>query len=732
MAQTKDELILELILKDEMSAQAKVARDAVTAMTDAEKKAIVTEHEHAEALKSVSDAAEKGGTAQLGMRDSINSIKGSWTEFSSALGIAEQMFGKVQQALKMTVGETITYAAQVRELSRTIGASAEESSVLIQAADDVGISVGTIQTAMESAIRKGVRPTIEGLAELAAEYNAIEDPIAKTEFLMKNFGRAGADLAPLMKLGAAGLREAGQAARDSGLIMTEEGVKSAREYEIAMDNLGDAAKGVQYEIGTALIPILVSAANAANLLATQDQQLGNVLNAHTAEIIKAADGYSEYVKEMQRTADATGMSIDAEGNLVQVYGEGDVATQRLIQSNFILTESQYKLKQATLEGTSATDESVRALGRVVRADDEAIISKAKYAGILASVTDKAIAYTDAEQKIADKEKELAGVNVQLQTAWGDNVKKLEEQKVALESTITTMQKASEIERAKEIFAAFGKALADGKINEEQYTAATTELNQWTNLYSDSALRAAQQQEILVNMIQQGKVPLDEQIAALSGARESFDGFIFKQTEAGASAQQTAADMREAALATKDFATANAQVSAAAVPIEAGDRTERMITQLNNAKKAAADFGDQAETVKAPLVAMSDNALVAAGSLSEVKRVISEVGAVSADNTGLVLNLSGALEKIPRNIPITISITTVGGVPELPQPGANYAYGPAGGASTQAMMQPFMFEPGSIVIYGAAGQSPVEIAQAVSVQIAARARAMNLARVAAVR
>jgi antitoxin component HigA of HigAB toxin-antitoxin module len=85
-------------------------------------------------------------------------------------------------------------------LGRTIGATPEEASKLIQAADDVQISYETLTTALEAAIRKGVEPTIEGLGGLADQYNAIQDPIERTKFLMDNFGRSGADLAPLMEL----------------------------------------------------------------------------------------------------------------------------------------------------------------------------------------------------------------------------------------------------------------------------------------------------------------------------------------------------------------------------------------------------------------------------------------------------------------------------------------------------------------------------------------------------
>jgi hypothetical protein len=234
-------------------------------------------------LGGVQGATQKAAQSNAG-------FKGTWTELSSAIGVAKQAYQAVDQVMQATVGETVAYAAQIRELSRTIGATAEQSSILIQAADDVGISAGTIQTAMEAAIRKGVRPTIEGMAELSEKYNSIQDPIEKTEFLMKNFGRAGSDLAPLMKLGADGIRDAGQAARDAGLVMSEEGVAAARAYEIAMDDLGDAVKGAQYRIGSGLIPVLLEFNDAA----MAPRKASDAWRAHTEEVRRASDGYEDY------------------------------------------------------------------------------------------------------------------------------------------------------------------------------------------------------------------------------------------------------------------------------------------------------------------------------------------------------------------------------------------------------------------------------------------------------
>jgi len=132
-------------------------------------------------------------------------------------------------------------------------------SKLIEAADDVGVSFGSLQTAMNVAIRKGIKPSIEGMGELADKYLAIQDPIDRTKFLMDNFGRSGAQLAPLMEKGSAGIKAMGEEAMRTGKIMSTQAVKDARDYEIAMDSLGDSVDGVKMQIGKGLLPVVTKA-----------------------------------------------------------------------------------------------------------------------------------------------------------------------------------------------------------------------------------------------------------------------------------------------------------------------------------------------------------------------------------------------------------------------------------------------------------------------------------------
>lgn len=185
----------------------------------------------------------------------------SLTDLKSGVDLVKQGLTYLQQGYDATVGKTLALEDSVRQLSNTIGATPEDASKLIAAADDVGIEFGTLQGIMEYAVRAGVKPTIEQIGKLADQYNAIQDPLAKSEFLMKKFGRAGGDLAELMKKGSAGIKELGDSAAETAQVFSQEDLKAAKDLEIALNDLEDAANGVAIRFSKDVIPVLTAAAN---------------------------------------------------------------------------------------------------------------------------------------------------------------------------------------------------------------------------------------------------------------------------------------------------------------------------------------------------------------------------------------------------------------------------------------------------------------------------------------
>lgn len=170
----------------------------------------------------------------------------------TAAGVAIKAVAKFT---KDSVDETVKYNKTVREMTQVLGLSADETSRIIQVADDWGISIEAVRTSLAFMNKTGVTPSIDNLAKLADEYVNTSDKSAFAEKAVKTLGRGYQTLIPLLALGGKGFRDAA-AGIDESLIATNEAIDASREYEVAADNLADAWMGFKHTIGNAVIPVL--------------------------------------------------------------------------------------------------------------------------------------------------------------------------------------------------------------------------------------------------------------------------------------------------------------------------------------------------------------------------------------------------------------------------------------------------------------------------------------------
>ena len=451
---------------------------------------------------------------------SFNVLKGSLTEIGSGIGIVKEAWAAYNTVMDATVNETVRYAAEVRELSRTIGASAEQASMLIQAADDVGISAQSVQGALEAAIRKGISPTIEGIAKLATEYNAIQDPIQRTEFLFDKFGRSGADLAPLMQLGARGIREAGEAARETGQVLSQEGVASARQYEIAMDDLSDRIEGLKIKLSMGLIPVLTRATDATTLILAWSDKLSAAYDEHSAQVAKTTRTYPAYIEQMNAGLDGTNKMIDASGNLWEVYGEGEVQTQNLAKSHYVLSQAEWEAMRAS-EGMNLAIEEAN------RLYPQAVYGGATWADSLKGQTRSAEALKIAQENLktlqdaiinsmATLSLEIAGPVSKEMDSYNDKQADLAKQAAKIKAELDKLQKSQGAvakSETKNAMSATELALAQAKV-----AAATDDLNHAQQgakeSSTDFALRVAQL-----------KNDIADQTEKIGGANQSVTNYV---------------------------------------------------------------------------------------------------------------------------------------------------------------------------------------------------------------
>jgi DNA-binding MarR family transcriptional regulator len=291
-----------------------------------------------------------------GAQTGIGKVQKSLTELNSGVEIAQKAAAMMGEAYKALIGDLLAYSDQVRDLSRVTGASTEESSRLIQVADDLQVEYGSLTQAAKSLAQDGIALTTEELAKASDEYLAITDAGGRAEYAVKKFGRAGLELTKILEQGGDALREmaAGQA---ENLVLTEAQTKAARELEIAQDGLEDSIQGVKYALANALIPVLNAAIKATEQLTAIQGGFSDVLQQHSKDVAKTAQSYEEYRTEMERAANVAGQTVSVTGELqmVTIGANGAIRTaatgvKLLSDAEFIAAQNSGKMKQA-LEDT---------------------------------------------------------------------------------------------------------------------------------------------------------------------------------------------------------------------------------------------------------------------------------------------------------------------------------------------------------------------------------------------
>lgn len=177
-------------------------------------------------------------------------------DFKAGLDMAAQGLEMVGELYNETVQFSIDYAMGVEDTARALGVSAEEASTMIQVFDDLRISQGSMEIAMRTALRQGITPNMEGIMQMAEEYQALPDAASKAQYALERFGRNGLEMQRVLELDREELAAMADQVRDTALVIDEEYVKSADRARLAIDNFNDSVDSFKVAIGGDILPIL--------------------------------------------------------------------------------------------------------------------------------------------------------------------------------------------------------------------------------------------------------------------------------------------------------------------------------------------------------------------------------------------------------------------------------------------------------------------------------------------
>lgn len=439
-----------------------------------------------------------GGSLGQKASGAIDGIVGRLSSMPPAAAAATAGVGALAAGIGILAAQGIQNfvdnAAKVRDFGRAAGTSAEQSSKFVSALDDMEISSEAGAKAMFK-LAKGVGDgsvdldkfgasvtrTKDGTVDMEATflsiadaYNATHDPAQKAALLTEAFGKAGQNLIPIMEKGSAGIREL---FANADLAFSQKDLDAARQYELAMDKLGDSVGQLQREMGGGLVPVMADfvsgAADAVGVvtgLADNVGGLGNVLGAaagnftpwgmfgNTVDGLSDAfdfatgkgKGFDDTLVSMARGIPVVGAGLD----LLGIGSDNAASSQEALARATQETANQQRM------AAQAAEEQAAALTQLADATLAAFNSELQYENALDQVEESSREVTDATNAHAAAVRaggEGSAAAVAAEEALGDAlrgargdylsvaaaaVKKAEDEAAASGSTLNAQQKTA--------------------------------------------------------------------------------------------------------------------------------------------------------------------------------------------------------------------------------------------------------------------------------------------------
>jgi hypothetical protein len=298
------------------------------------------------ALKKLDATSKTLNTNQVNLGQQF---KRSWTELASGLNIAGQAFNSVQRAVSEITNTYIDYANQVRTISQVTGQSAEAVSRILQVTDDYKISAESLNVVMKKMAGEGFALSIDSLASLSDEYLTLNPGVERQIFLNEKFGRQGVAFAEIMLAGGAAIRSQSDAIA-KGLILTQEGVDAAREYEKALDSLDEQKQALALTVGSVLVPAMAKWMDQLNTTLTVMPQMGNTFEDFRQAAIYGSESYAEYRETMKK--------------FYQELSFSEEFVLSLTTDLSYLSEEEYNLQKSTQGVTGELNEAEMAARRM--------------------------------------------------------------------------------------------------------------------------------------------------------------------------------------------------------------------------------------------------------------------------------------------------------------------------------------------------------------------------------
>lgn len=304
---------------------------------------------------------------------------------SQKVGIAAKDLGGLQLAFKQAGIDSAGMQTALVKLSRNVAEGSDSFKAM-------GVSLKNTDGSL-----KGSKQV---LGEVADVFQKMPDGIDKTALATEVFGKAGADLIPMLNGGAAGLDEMAAMAERLGLVIDDQTAASADQFNDTVELLGMSLQGVGRQVAAQMLPTLTRLAGSLLDSATK----GDTLRKVAAILSTALRGLYSVAVGIVEVFNTVGKAIGGTIAAVMAALQGDFAGAKQI-----LAESAVDIKAGWLSAgesiANAWDESgdasITAAAAIVGSGDRSIKSAKDLAAEQDKAAKAAAAYAAEGLKLAD-------------------------------------------------------------------------------------------------------------------------------------------------------------------------------------------------------------------------------------------------------------------------------------------------------------------------------------------
>lgn len=280
----------------------------------------------------------------------LKSAKSSFASFATSLGGLATIMGAVFVAVGVGLQKTIADMDKLNKSSQKLGISVEALSSLAFAAElaDVSfesLSKGVVKLSknlVDAAAKPagdtakafkaiGVETTDSSgrlkdadtvLKEVADKFAGLKDGAGKTAIAVALFGRAGADLIPLLNAGGAALQKARDEAQQFGIVVSTTAARAAEQLNDNMTRLGKMVQGVFVQSLEAVLPTMAKLSDKF----IESAKNSDFFKEATATLTTTMKEFISLVVLTDATLNALGTSLTAAGKGLLQMAKGDFKT----------------------------------------------------------------------------------------------------------------------------------------------------------------------------------------------------------------------------------------------------------------------------------------------------------------------------------------------------------------------------------------------------------------------